>query len=169
MKKNTPLPVDYILARLSVDVLTGVAYWKDATKHHRNLVGRVAGCRKEASSGKYYWIIKINGTVYNRSYIVFAVATGSWPGAQIDHKNGDSLDDRASNIRLATATQNAWNHKKRARKIQLPMGVRHSIYKTFVARITVNKKQIYLGSFKSPDEAANEYKSARATYFGEFA
>lgn len=157
-----------INSRLRVDVASGKAYWLDATKYHARLNGQEAGCQRTHSNGKSYWHIKIDGTPYLRSAIVFAVANGRWPALTIDHANGDSLDDRAINLREATVTQNAWNHKRRAKASPLPMGVRQ-LGSRYQARIAVNKSMIHLGCYSSPDEAAAVYQTARATHFGEFA
>lgn len=162
-------PLDLLTSRLSVDVDSGRVFWIDATKHHIRLNGKEAGCaRKSSSSGKHYWHIKLNGVAVKRSAIVFCAAHGRWPVMQIDHINGDSLDDRAVNLREATPTQNAWNHKLRTKKSPLPMGVR-AIGGRFQARIAKDKTAHSLGCFDSAEDASRAYRLARTSLFGEFA
>ena len=86
----------------------------------------------------------------------------------IDHINGNSLDDRAINLREATITQNAWNHKGRSKSSGLPMGIR-KLGEKYQARIAVNKKTIYLGMHATAEAALSVYLQARRTHFGEFA
>lgn len=169
MKRFPPLSVDFILQRLRVDLGAGRVYWRDATKFHRRLEGREAGLPRSNRRGKKYWVVKINGLPYKRATLILAVATGEWPRDQVDHKNGDSLDDGAANLRAATALQNAWNHKGRKRRISLPMGIRRAYGGRFQARISVNKKQITLGTFDTIVEAVSQYQAARLKHFGEFA
>lgn len=167
-RRHPPLSTEKICERLSVDINAGKAYWVDATKYHNRLNGSEAGCPRKSGAGKLYWHIKINGIAYRRSAIVFAVANGYWPSLTIDHINGNSLDDRESNLREATITQNAWNHKGRAKSSGLPMGIR-KIGEKYQARIAVNKKTIYLGMHATAEGALAVYLKARLTHFGEFA
>lgn len=170
MKRSIPLTREEILARLDVDLETGVAVWIDATKHHRNLVGKVAGRPVPNHNGKFYWTIRFNKRAYKRSQIVLFLKTGIWPTEMVDHRNGDSLDDRAENLRHATSTQNAWNHQKRRKKSPLPMGVRKlADSRRFQARIACNKEMHYLGTFDTPEEAHQVYLAKRKELFGEFA
>lgn len=169
MKKHPPLDIEYILQRLRIDLNAGKVYWIDATKHHKNLIGKEAGFKRAGHQGKWYWIIKIDGIPYLRSQIILTVATGIWPTNMVDHKNGDSLDDRADNLRHATELQNAWNHKGRKRRIQLPMGIRQLPSGRYQARIVVNKRMNTLGTFDVIDDAVAVYKIARIQHFGDFA
>lgn len=170
MKRFTPLSVEEIRQRLDVDLASGICRWIDPTKHHLNLIGQVAGGKRPSSENKSYWVIKLNGIPYKRSQIVLTVATGIWPTEAVDHINGNSLDDRAENLRHATWTQNAWNHKTRAKKSNLPMGVRVLKGSTqFQARICCDKKMHFLGMYPTPDLAHAAYLAKRKELFGEFA
>jgi hypothetical protein len=92
-------------------------------------------------------------------------------GVQIDHINGNKLDNRRSNIRMATVQKNAFNRKK-------PKGKCTSQYKgvfkrkdlnKWETRIKINNKSIYLGTFVDEVDAAKAYNQAARKYFGEFA
>ena len=168
-RRHAPLSIDYINSRLTVDMNTGIAYWKDPSKFHPGLIGKVAGCATKNRADKVYWIIRIDSTPYPRAHIVFALKTGKWPALCVDHKNGNPLDDSPDNLREATKLQNSWNMKGMKKKSQLPMGVRKTTSGKFQARITVKRESVYIGSFESPLEASAAYKAARATYYGEFA
>jgi hypothetical protein len=161
VRRNPPLTPELITARLRVDIVTGHAYWRDASKFQASrLNGKEAGSVRVTTGGAPYWLIEINGVRYRRSAIVFAVAHGRWPELQIDHKNRDSLDDRAENLREATCAQNIWNQAPRAKASSLPRGVRRMKSK-FQARINAHKVAHVLGTFDT--------QKARAELFGDFA
>lgn len=147
----------------------GSLLWLHAPKNHPDLQGRPAGSEAQGHSGKSYCLVQVDGRKYRRSQIVFCMTTGEWPEHQIDHINGNSLDDRPRNLRSATAIQNAWNHKKRAKASPLPMGVRVAKSGRYVARIAVNKRQITIGTYDDSEQASRAYQSARIQHFGEFA
>lgn len=150
------------------DLQAGRLFWRRPSKFHIEKVGSEAGSARTTHSGKAYWIIKINGRAWRRAHLIFCVAHGRMPSPCTDHINGDSLDDRLDNLREATVTQNAWNHKRRARRINLPMGVRLTGAGRYQARITCHKKQIHLGAFDTPEQARLVYLAKRKELFGEF-
>lgn len=85
-----------------------------------------------------------------------------------DHINGDALDNRRSNLRPATRSQNAWNRKPHKR--DLPKGVFWSnTHQCFRAVISVSKRNINLGDHTTPEAAHAAYKAAALRYHGEFA
>ncbi|MGA2172192.1 MAG: AP2 domain-containing protein [Sedimentisphaerales bacterium] len=91
-------------------------------------------------------------------------------GLLVDHRNGDSLDNRRANLRLATRLQNQWNRRKSKNTTSRFMGV--SFYKRhgkWAAYINIAKKRIHLGHFDSEIEAARIHDAAAKKYRGEFA
>lgn len=162
--------LEYLKTRIHVDCDNGRVYWKNPTKYHPCLLSNEAGCSaKNTNKKKSYWYVKVDSQRIKRSYLVFLFSTGEWPSEQIDHINGNSLDDRRGNIRLATPTQNAWNHKTRKKLSSTPMGVRELKSGRFQARIAVHKRQLVIGTFDSVDEASNEYQKKRKELFNDYA
>lgn len=147
----------------------GSLLWIKPPKNHPDLMGQSAGTPTPNRHGKVYWLVQIDGRKYRRAQIVFYMVNGAWPTPQVDHIDGNSTNDRPSNLRVATQTQNAWNHKSRAKRSPLPMGVRQAVFGRYVARISVNKAHLTIGTFDSPEMASRAYQEARRKHFGAFA
>lgn len=90
------------------------------------------------------------------------------PGTVVDHINGDTLDNRKSNLRVCTQSQNTQNSKRRRDNVSGYKGV-HPNGRNWAAQIKVNGTQIHLGTFKTKEEAARVYNEAAALHFGTFA
>ena len=90
------------------------------------------------------------------------------PDAEIvDHINGDGLDNRMCNLRKATKTTNAQNRRVTPGTYKGVMLDRFT--GKYKVRIKLNKKEIIVGYFLTPIEAASAYNEAALKYFGEFA
>lgn len=153
----------------TVDIGDGKLYWKVAPKGHPRLLNKEAGSSRKTNSGKFYWHIKIGGIPYKRGHLIFLFVNGRLPHPCLDHIDGDSLNDRSSNIREATVTENAWNHKKRKRRIKLPMGVRILASGRFQARLGYRGAQLHLGAFDTPEDARSAHIKKRKELYGKFA
>jgi len=93
-------------------------------------------------------------------------------GYLVDHRNRDKLDNRRSNLRLASRTQNEANKAKRKGKTSSQYkGVTFSkgLKKPWRAVITADKKNYSLGYYHTEAEAAREYNEKAKELFGEFA
>lgn len=90
------------------------------------------------------------------------------PGTIVDHANGDPLDARRENLRLATRAQNAANVDRLSTNRSGFKGVSKK-GKRFRAFIHKDKKTIYLGSFSDPREAACRHDKEAKKLFGKFA
>lgn len=92
-------------------------------------------------------------------------------GKQVDHVNGDGLDNRRANLRSATVSQNSQNRKRKRDGCSSRFkGVYWDrLYRKWFAAIYVTGKRIKLGSFSSETDAAQAYAKAARIYFGEFA
>ena len=88
-------------------------------------------------------------------------------GMVVDHVNGDSLDNRRKNLRIATIQQNAQNRGARRNSKTGFKGV-YLVHK-YQAQIMVDGKTTHLGWFDDPKEAARAYNKAALKLHGEFA
>ena len=89
---------------------------------------------------------------------------------QIDHINGNGLDNRKCNLRFANANQNQHNRKTNKNNKSGYKGVCwHKRHNKWISRISINNKLIHLGLFNDKLDAANTYNNAAIKYYGEFA
>lgn len=86
----------------------------------------------------------------------------------VDHKNGDGLDCRRENLRLATNAQNQYNAKLRVDNKSGFRGV-HWDGNRWIAQIKSQGRPIYLGRFNTPEAAARAYDTKARELRGEFA
>lgn len=87
----------------------------------------------------------------------------------IDHRDGDTLNNRRSNLRRATPVQNACNQRITHRNSSGFKGV--SLYKPsgkWRARIKLNGRMHFLGYHQTPEAAHAAYCKASAELHGEF-
>jgi len=90
-------------------------------------------------------------------------------GYEVDHVNGDGIDNRRDNLRAATKAQNAYNVGPRAHNTSGFKGVTfYKPTKKWRAMIMAQGKRRYLGYFTTPESAASAYAAASASLHGEF-
>jgi len=137
-----------------------------------DLIGAHAWMVLHGHNGKLY-AYRISRRV--KAIYMHRLIAGTPAGFETDHANGDGLDNRRSNLRTASASQNRANIWKPAR----PDGTAHtSIYKgvswdrsrlKWQAKITVAGRCRSLGRFSTEVAAALAYDSAAINAWGEFA
>ena len=92
-------------------------------------------------------------------------------GMLVDHRNHDTLDNRSSNLRLATHSQNTCNKQnKRAGCSSQYRGVSFDRKRKYWnVQVVLEGKYVFFGRYKSEIEAARAYDAAAKKYHGEFA
>ena len=99
-----------------------------------------------------------------------ALLMGKQPGYQIDHIDGNGLNNQRHNLRFVTAAQNAANTNPYRTNTSGYKGVMWRKYlNKWEVRIKVNGKRISLGYYTDKEAAARAYDAAAKEHFGDFA
>ena len=138
---------------------TGVFIWVNPPKNHVGKTGKVAGCI-QSDKGKDYKVIRIDKKGYKAHRLAWLYTHGTFPD-YIDHKDGNSLNNKMSNLKKCTVLMNNQNHTKTSNKSGLPVGVRSTKNGRYQARVKANGKTYHLGTFDSIKEASDKYTSKR--------
>ena len=141
---------------LSYDRATGEFRWR-VRPAQRVKPGDIAGSKHT----KGYWHIKFKGKLVLAHRLAWLMTYGDWPEFHIDHINGDGMDNRITNLRPCTQTQNNQNRRHPQGKNNPYIGVTAHRNKGWRARIRNNKVLTHLGYFKTPEEARNAYLKAK--------
>lgn len=148
------------------DPTTGALTWR--VRHGVNAsfntkyAGRPVGCKN--GGGYLTTKLTIRGIEHNLQVhrIVWALSGGipTFP-ERIDHKNGDTRDNRTANLRPATATTNAQNQRNARSDNQTGVLGVHPVKGKFRASIRVNGKLKHLGYHNTPEAAHAAYLEAK--------
>lgn len=89
---------------------------------------------------------------------------------EVDHIDGDTLNNQRGNIRLCTRSQNMMNTSKRGGTTSTYKGVSWRRQdKCWSARLTLRGRVYWLGRYQLEEDAAKAYNKAAIIHFGEFA
>lgn len=143
---------------LSYDGNSGMFVWiKKTAPNSRGHIGSVAGSIHKHG----YRVIAIDGRQHQASRLAWIYTHGEINGQFIDHINGDRSDNRLSNLRIASQSQNNQNIRSARSKTGTGfLGVTQSRGK-FAAQLLVNGHNKHIGYFKTPDEAHAAYLTAK--------
>ena len=119
-------------------------------------------CIKWSRTGAGY----VHGTIEKKKTLLhrFLFRTND----EVDHINGDRLDNRRSNLRASSSSQNKMNKGRQCNNSSGYKGITRT-GSGYCASISVGKERIYLGHYKCKEDAAAAYDSAAKVHFGEFA
>ena len=109
----------------------------------------------------YIWTSINNKNTYLHRYILDV----DDPSIVIDHINHKKYDNRKSNLRKVTHSQNSMNNINQLNNMN---GIRKASKTTWRSQIYVDNKCIHLGSFKNLDDAIHARKLAEEKFFGEY-
>lgn len=184
MKTKEMPDADYLNSVFHYCQKTGRLLWKERPKEtfatssaYKQFVtrraGRSAGCVLFARGGRKYISINLRqggGPLHYLAHrIIWAMVNGPIPdGMDIDHINRNGLDNRMSNLRLATRSENLQNSVRRNKHGVKGVSL-HKKSGLWRSEIMVNMRKVDLGYFKTKGEAAVARAKAAIRYHGEFA
>lgn len=112
--------------------------------------------------GENFYARGLDGSAMHR------LITSAAAGLEVDHINGNGLDNRRRNLRVCTRSENAKNRAKHAPAVSKFKGV-HLTKWGWRAAIVQNGQKLNLGTFESEERAARQYDRAARLCFGSFA
>lgn len=150
---------------LHYDPETGVFTW------NKRVGQRVLGGARAGSVGSHgYLLIQVKGISYRAHRLAFLYMLGKPPDGEVDHINGERLDNRWTNLREASRSENQRNTGPRHDNTSGYKGVGfHKGREMFQAQIKIDGRNIHLGYFLCPRKAAHAYNKAAIQLHGEFA
>lgn len=139
---------------ITYNPLTGDFTW--AVSRPGAKFGAIAG----SITAEGYRQVRINRKVYSSHRLAWFFINGKWPNGEIDHINGNRLDNKASNLRVVDRSVNSQN-KRSAMKNNKSCGLLgvtwNKQHKKWQSKIMVNKKSHHVGLFDCPEEAHSAY------------
>jgi hypothetical protein len=157
------ITLKYINEYLTYDSLSGNLYQRK--KRPKIQVGALAG----GLTGKGYRYIQLNGKKYPAHHIVWLLETGELPKKQIDHIDGDKLNNNFLNLREVTNKQNTENRGKQKNNKTGYKGVSfNNRLQKYVSQIQHNNQPIYIGVYATAYEAHLAYEKKAKELFTHY-
>jgi hypothetical protein len=167
MAATNPIPIPYLRECLSYDAETGVMRWRERPRSHffddrAHRIWNTQWAHREAGSfDKRHRVRKISIRVHGEQRWIStrraacALIKGEYPADEIVHDGDDS-----GLKNLKTAPHNEIQQRPHARGAYVD-------YRTgrFRAEITINRKQLYLGTFDTEAEAHQAYLEAKRIHY----
>jgi hypothetical protein len=170
MKMYAITEADVALLReyICLDVETGILRWKKKSGK-KTVVGAEAGCLRDDG----YKLLQFMKRRYVVHRVVYALIHGSCDG-EIDHINRNPADNRPSNLRAVSRSQQNMNRVRPVNSTGFSGVYKHKgntagHVKVFAARIKVDGKYKSLGYYETAQEAHGVYLEAVKLHHGEYA
>ncbi len=143
---------------------TGVFTWLVSGNGRRK--GAEAGtAHRNIISGKSYREVQVFGHKYQAHRLSFLYMTGEFPVDQVDHIDGNGLNNIWTNLRPVTFGENQKNRRKYAHNTSGTTGVYWNVQcDKWVSQIVVEGKSKYLGYFHNKEDAIAARKAADVLY-----
>ena len=170
MAKRDAITAEYVRSILNYNPDTGIFTWRerdDVPKEwNRRWAGTIAGTPNDSN----YLLISINKQHHRAHRLAWLWMTGKWPDPECDHRDTVRANNRWSNLREATRSQNAANTSIQRNNTSGFKGVYwNKIVKKWWAHITKDGRRHSLGYFDDIDEAVAVVTRERLKHHGEYA
>ena len=148
---------------------TGDFVWVNTTSFRvkqGDVAGTVATNDRQRTKPHQHLLIRFQGVKYLAHRLAWLFGHGEDLGEKlVDHINGDPLDNRLSNLRLVTATENMWNvaQPQSLNRSGFRGVYRHGQSGKWVAEISRNGAKQHLGVFSTAELAAAAYQEAASS------
>lgn len=147
MKKLSP-PIERLHELFTYDPKDGKLRWK---KRDRGLTGKVAG---GIDPGRGYRRVRVDGVLVLAHRIIIAMTSGYWPEHEVDHINGMRDDNRLSNLRCVSRSENLRNKRRYKSNKSGKTGVYwHRQHKKWCASVSVGGRSKTIGVFHTRAKA----------------
>lgn len=155
-RQNYDLSAEELKALLHFDPDTGV--FTRAVSLRRWKAGGIAGSINRSG----YWQIRVKGRNRYGHRLAWLYVYGCLPEEQIDHINGNRLDNRISNLRKASQGENNQNRVSQVGSSSRFLGVSWNRHlNKWHAYISKNRKRKHLGFFDNEEDAGLAYIRAK--------
>ena len=136
------------------DSESGKLYWRE----HK---GKARRGTEAGRINRGYRSVRVNGPEYFVHRLVWFYVYGCWPKHNIDHVNGNGLDNRTCNLRDVPHFMNMQNMARPQKNSTTGYRGVAVIHGRFRAHISVNGRTRVVGSFDTAEAAHNAYVAAK--------
>lgn len=148
--------------RFNYDRENGKLTYKISTSY-KTPIGKEIGYIWHDGNKKYKYV-KVCGKSYRVHRIIWLMEYGEMPDKQIDHINGNTLDNRINNLRCVDNITNSMNRSIQSNNTSGYHGINQLPSGNWRVRINVNRKRINVGTFESFDIALKARQDAEVKY-----
>ena len=160
---------DTLREALSYDAESGELRWKEDW-WPKSTANRVAGHVASTKNGRTkYRRIEHRRKAFPAHRVAWLLYYGEWPKREIDHIDGDGLNNKIENLRLADRRQNSFNRPKYKNNKSGFKGVQARACGRFYAHIGFEGKLIHIGTYLTAESAARAYDEKARELHGPFA
>ena len=163
-KKDLPSP-EYLRQRLRYEPETGRLFWREYVGFSMRWNSKYPGREAGIINPRGYLRVCVDCVVHQAHRIIWAMHYGEWPDGEIDHIDGNKINNKIENLRSVSRVENGRNLALPKDNTSGVIGVSwHKQRKKWIARIKANGTYHYLGLFSNFDDAITARKNAEVRY-----